>query len=172
MTPQSAKKAKYKSLESLPYGGCPKGCFFASLGSLYGGAVGAADWEEKREQIDHTIQKPLQALSYWFLIKKFNQESRALCARTACENTLWRLIQNLTHLRCYKKLFKLFNRFWYEIQLVKKGLQSAIHQVMPGIPPRHDLIWFPGFSTDWSRTPAFARVCINTCPACHYRSAL
>ena len=29
MTPQSAKKAKYKSLESLPYGGCPKGCFFA-----------------------------------------------------------------------------------------------------------------------------------------------
>ena len=27
MTPQSAKKAKYKSLESLPYGGCPKGCF-------------------------------------------------------------------------------------------------------------------------------------------------
>ncbi|MEE0415899.1 MAG: hypothetical protein UDM11_03275, partial [Oscillospiraceae bacterium] len=25
------------------------------------------------------------------------------------------LIQNLTHLRCYKKLFKLFNRFWYNL---------------------------------------------------------
>ena len=36
MTPQSAKKAKYKSLESLPYGGCPNcrlfpmGCFFTT----------------------------------------------------------------------------------------------------------------------------------------------
>jgi hypothetical protein len=47
------------------------------------------------------------------LIKKLNQESRALRARTAWENTLCRLIQNLTHLRCYKKLFKLFNRFLY-----------------------------------------------------------
>ena len=37
MTPQSAKKAKYKSLESLPYGGCPNcrlfpmGCFFPDM---------------------------------------------------------------------------------------------------------------------------------------------
>ena len=40
-----------------------------------------------------------------------NELQFPLGARTACENTLWRLIQNLTHLRCYKKLFKLFNRF-------------------------------------------------------------
>lgn len=33
MTPQSAKKAKYKSLESLPYGGCPKGRFFYFRGA-------------------------------------------------------------------------------------------------------------------------------------------
>ena len=33
MTPQSAKKAKYKSLESLPYGGCPKGRFFYLRGA-------------------------------------------------------------------------------------------------------------------------------------------
>ena len=34
----------------------------------------------------------------------------------SCECTLRRLMQNLTRLRRYKKLEKLFNRFWYEYQ--------------------------------------------------------
>ena len=43
----------------------------------------------------------------------FNQEYRVLRTLAPCKSTLRRLMQFLTHLRCYKKLFKLFNKNYY-----------------------------------------------------------
>lgn len=64
MTPQSAKKAKYKSLESLPYGGCPKGCFL--YGKMHRWIVGfgrtessaPADGPEVREAENKKTPQP------------------------------------------------------------------------------------------------------------------
>ncbi len=44
-------------------------------------------------------------------MKIFHQESHVLRTLASCEGTMRRLMQNLTRLWRYKKLFKLFNRF-------------------------------------------------------------
>ena len=55
-----------------------------------------------------------------------NQESRVLRTLASCESTLRRLMQNLTRPWRYKKLFKLFNRFWYKSAYTKNGIRRKV----------------------------------------------
>ena len=63
------------------------------------------------------------------LDEKVHQESHVLRTLALCERTMRRLMQNLTRLWRYEKLFKLFNRFYYQYRRNRRIRSSARRSV-------------------------------------------
>ena len=78
-------------------------CTASILASPFGRGVRA-----QRGRRGHAMTIP--TVSYCFLIQILNQETRVLRTLELHSCAIPRLIQFLTHLRCYKNLFKIFNK--------------------------------------------------------------